>query len=156
MEYDNIIAIVPNIKECGVAYLKTTTKQLEATSLTFPLLLDYLFHVKLVNEDLKESLIVVVKMESLNRQKILKGNNLNPKIADAFNAGQIYETCMKIIEVCKYCCIKIVQYNTYGNSYDGENGGISHEELYKLTGIVGITNQTSRDAALLAWKYAGL
>jgi len=156
IEYDNIIAIVPNIKECGVAYLKTETKQLETTSLAFPMLLDYLFHVKLINEDSEESLIVVVKIDGLNRENILKVNDLNSKIAYVFNAGQIYETGMKIIEMCEDCCIKVVKYNTYENNWDGENGGISCEELYKLTGIVGETNQISRNAALLAWKWAGL
>ena len=61
MKYDNIIAIDPDKDKSGVAFLKPKTRQLEVTNLTFPLLLDYLQHVKGVHDETKESLIVVVE-----------------------------------------------------------------------------------------------
>jgi hypothetical protein len=39
--------------------------------------------------------------------------------------------------------------------WHGEYGKITHEELAYFTGITGRTNQEGRDAALLAWIYAG-
>jgi hypothetical protein len=155
MKYDNIIAIVPNIYQFGVAFLKTSTRQLEVTSLKFPLLLDYLFHVKQINENLKESLIVIVKMEGLNKENISKGNDLNKEIKKVFNAEQIYEAGMKIIEICNDYDIKVIKHQNVSNGTKEKNGRISQEKLHELTGLMGKTNQKAREAALLAWTYAG-
>jgi len=61
MKYDNIIAIDPDVDKSGVAYLKTSTRQLEVSNLEFPLLLDYLQQAKNIREESKESLIVLVE-----------------------------------------------------------------------------------------------
>lgn len=39
---------------------------------------------------------------------------------------------------------------------NGKDGKITHEELASFTGVKERTNQEGRDAALLAWTYAGL
>ena len=40
--------------------------------------------------------------------------------------------------------------------WNSKDGKITHEELAKFTGITQRTNQEGRDAALLAWTFAGL
>ena len=39
--------------------------------------------------------------------------------------------------------------------WKGKDGKITHDELAAFTGIMGRTNQEGRDAALLAWTWAG-
>ena len=87
MKYDNIIAIDPDKEKSGVAFLKPSTRQLEVTNLTFPMLLDYLQHAKKVQGETMESLIVVVEAGWIVRksnfheaqghrvEKIAKGNH---------------------------------------------------------------------------------
>jgi hypothetical protein len=41
------------------------------------------------------------------------------------------------------------------NIWNGKDGKITHEELAAFTGLKGRTNQEERDAALIAWNYAG-
>lgn len=40
--------------------------------------------------------------------------------------------------------------------WKGKDGKITHDELASFTGLMGRTNQDVRDAALLAWAFAGL
>jgi hypothetical protein len=70
-KYDIIIAIDPDVKRSGVGFLKAATRKLEASSLTFPQLLDYLQFVKIEadNEQLlggfnpppKKNIVIVVE-----------------------------------------------------------------------------------------------
>ena len=40
--------------------------------------------------------------------------------------------------------------------WQGKDGKITQQEIASFTGITGRNNQEERDAALLAWVYAGL
>lgn len=131
-KYDNIIAIYPWSDICGVAFLKPSTRQLESASLSIQQLQDYLEFADRVREEANENLIVVVC---------------------------IYKTDEKVkslIDVCNRHEFEIVEYPPLAKIWKGLSGEITHDELYYFTGIMGDTNQLSRNAALMAWSFAGL
>ncbi|KAA6337476.1 hypothetical protein EZS27_014437 [termite gut metagenome] len=157
-KYNNIIAIDPDVEKSGVAYLKTETRQLEVSSLTFPKLLDYLQYAKTMQDENKESLIIVVEAGWLVQSNWHLKNSDNKRIAGAKGnaAGRNHETGRKIVEMCKYYGIEVLEHFPLRKCWKGKDGKITHEELSSFTGLTGKTNQDARDAALLAWCFAGL
>ena len=155
-KYNNIIAVDPDVEKSGVAYLKTSTRQLEVSNLTFPALLDYLQHAKKVRDEENETLIVVVEAGWL----IQSNWHLNPKDTKAVasakgnSTGRNHETGRKIVEMCKHYCIEVLEQYPLKKCWKGKDGKITHEELASFTGLEGRTNQDMRDAALLAWYFA--
>lgn len=158
MKYDNIIAIDPDVEKSGVAYLKPSTRQLEVSTLEFPLLLDYLQRAKSVHEKSKETLIVVVEAGWLTQSNwhLHRGDNLKTASAKGNSAGRNHETGRKIVEMCKHYGIEVLEHFPLRKCWKGKDGKITQEELSSFTGLTGRTNQDARDAALLAWSFANL
>jgi hypothetical protein len=154
---DIIIAIDPDVEKNGVAYLNCENKNLEISTLSFPELLDYLRYVQRCAETTQKHLVVVVEAGYMN-----KGNwHLNPKdtkaaaAAKGNHAGRNHETARKIVEMCKHWQMEVKEVKPLEKCWKGKDRKITHEELAKFTGVMGRTNQEGRDAALLAWVYAG-
>lgn len=158
MKYDNIIAIDPDVEKSGVAYLIRNTKRLSLQSLSFPLLLDYLQGAKRELEKRNESLIVVIEAGWLIQSNWHLKRNDNKHVASAKgnSAGRNHETGRKIVEMCKHYGIEVLPILPLKKCWKGKDGKITQEELAYFTGITGRTNQDARDAALIAWNYAGL
>ena len=156
MKYDNIIGIDPDCDKSGVAWLHVPDRKLEIDNLTFPELISYLQYCKAVSEKTKESYIVVVEAGWLNAKSCF--HRCFGKAAEkvAKNVGANHETGRKIVEMCKYYDINVTIQKPLVKTWKGRDGKITHEELEYFTGIMGRTNQDGRDAALLAWNYAGL
>lgn len=154
-KYQNIIAIDPDVDKSGVAYLKPSTRQLELTNLTFPQLVDYLQQVKSINEEV----IIVVEAGWLNRSHwhTKKNDRRHVAAAKGNSVGRNHEVGRKIIEMCNHYELEVVEQRPLRKTWlQNKEGKISHEELKYFTGIKGRTNQETRDAALIAWNYAGL
>lgn len=154
---DIIIAIDPDVEKNGVAYLNCENKNLEISTLSFPELLDYLRYVQRCAETTQKHLVVVVEAGYMN-----KGNwHLNPKdtkaaaAAKGNHAGRNHETARKIVEMCKHWQMEVKEVKSLEKCWKGKDRKITHEELARFTGVMGRTNQEGRDAALLAWVYAG-
>lgn len=154
---DIIIAIDPDVEKNGVAYLNCENKNLEISTLSFPELLDYLRYIQRCAETTQKHLVVVVEAGYMN-----KGNwHLNPKdtkaaaAAKGNHAGRNHETARKIVEMCKHWQMEVKEVKPLEKCWKGKDRKITHEELAKFTGVMGRTNQEGRDAALLAWVYAG-
>lgn len=154
---DIIIAIDPDVEKNGVAYLNCENKNLEISTLSFPELLDYLRYVQRRAETTQKHLVVVVEAGYMN-----KGNwHLNPKdtkvaaAAKGNHAGRNHETARKIVEMCKHWQMEVKEVKPLEKCWKGKDRKITHEELARFTGVMGRTNQEGRDAALLAWVYAG-
>ena len=155
---DIIIAIDPDVEKNGVAYLNCENKNLEISTLSFPELLDYLRYVQRCAETTQKHLVVVVEAGYMN-----KGNwHLNPKdtkaaaAAKGNHAGRNHETARKIVEMCKHWQMEVKEVKPLEKCWKGKDRKITHEELARFTGVMGRTNQEGRDAALLAWVYAGI
>ena len=155
-EYQYIIAIDPDVTKSGVAELNTQHRLLEVTSLTFPQLLDYLQYRKKLSETAKTSLIVIVEAGWLNAKSNFHGQSGNKAQRIAKNVGANHQTGKHIVEYCRHIGIEVVEQRPLAKTWRGRDKKITHDELAYFTGITGKTNQEERDAALLAWHYAGL
>lgn len=156
MRHDNVIGIDPDAEKSGVAFLEVKTRKLEVANLTFPDLLDYLQFSKEQGEKTGQSLIVVVEagwMVGKSNYHPFQGHRAE-KIAK--DVGRNHETGRKIAEMCRHWGIEVLEHHPLRKMWKGKDGKITHEELVYFTGLIGRTNQESRDAALLAWEYAGL
>lgn len=155
-KYDNIIAIDPDKDKSGVAYLKPSTRQLELSNLAFPDLLDYLQFCKGKSAETGESLIVVVEAGWLHRKSNFHEAQGHRAEKIAKDVGANHETGRKILEMCQHYGIESLAHIPLVKCWRGKDRKITHEELASFTGIMGRTNQETRDAALLAWSFANL
>lgn len=160
MKYDYIIAIDPDTEKSGFCYLKMKEHKIEARSVSFPELMDYLHGLKQKNIPGNVSLIVIVEAGWLNKKSNFGGykrsgtKSAGERIAK--NVGANHETGKKIIEMCRHYGIPVEEKRPLKKIWKGPDGKITQEELAYFTGIDGRMGQDTRDAILLAWDYAGL
>jgi hypothetical protein len=153
-----LIGIDPDVDKNGVAYLDCHTRQLEVCTLLFPDLLDYLQWVKRKAEQSGADLTVVVEAGwlNVNNWHLTQGASRAKAASIGNRTGRNHETGRKIVEMCRHWNMKVDEVKPLKKCWKGRDGKITHEELCKFTGLMGHTNQEGRDAALLAWVYAGL
>lgn len=157
-KYDSIISIDPDVSRSGVAYLNPLTRKLEVSNLTFPQVIDFIKSEsnKASANDL--SLIVVVEASWLiqGNWHLQQWERKQRAASKGYDVGRNHETGKKIVEMCQYLGIEVLEHYPLRKCWKGKDGKITHEELASFTGLVGRTNQDARDAALLAWIFAGL
>lgn len=155
-KFDNVIGIDPDKVKSGVACLKPSTRQMELSNFSFPMLLEYLQYAKRKSEELNESLVVVVEAGWMNAKSCFHAAQGKQAEKIAKDVGANHETGRKIIEMCEHYGINVVAKAPLAKCWKGKDKKITNEELASFTGIMGRTNQDARDAALLAWTFAGL
>lgn len=155
-QYDNIIAIDPDVSRSGVALLKPATGLLEVSNLTFPQVIDYLQQANRNNG--AETLIVLVEASWLiqGNWHLSSWERRQRAASKGYDVGRNHETGRKIAEMCRHLGIEVLEHVPLRKCWRGKDGKITHEELVSFTGIKGRTNQDARDAALLAWVFSGL
>jgi hypothetical protein len=154
---DCIIAIDPDVDKSGVAELRTGNRLLGATSLTFPQLLEYLQFVKreiITAQGLTVTVVVEAGWLNAISNYHTKADRKGQRIAR--NVGSNQQVGKIIVEMCRHYEIPVETIKPLKKMWKGKDGKITHEELAVFTGITGQTNQEERDAALIAWVYAGL
>lgn len=156
MKQKNIIAIDPDVKKSGVAFLEIATRKLEITNLNFPQLLDYIEHVIKQSQETKLPFIVIVEAGWHNAKSNFHGGKGAAAQRIAKNVGANHQIGKTIIEWCNHKGIEVIEQRPLRKIWKGQGGKITHQELSSFTNIIGRTNQDARDAALLAWNYAGL
>ena len=158
-----VIGIDPDVDKSGVAFLECSTRKLEITTLSFPDLLDYLQWVKKQAGTNPQSVRVIIEAGWLNQSNwhLTARDTRAACAAKGNHAGRNHETGRKIAEMCDhwqipYELVKPLALKVRGfHLWKGKDGKITQEELAAFTGIRGRTNQEGRDAALLAWTWAG-
>lgn len=152
--YHTIIAIDPDVDKSGVATLDVKGKNLVMDSLKFPKLIDLL---RWINKDkIHFPFIVVVEagwLNSISNYHTAAGRR-GQRIAK--NVGANHQVGKMIVEVCEHYGIPVTTIKPLKKIWKGKDGKITQEEIAMFTGISGRNNQEERDAALLAWVYAGL
>jgi hypothetical protein len=155
-KYDTIIAIDPDVDKSGVAELSPLHRLLEVTSLSFPQLIDYLQTRKELSETAKTSLLVVVEagwLNAISNYHTAAGRR-GQRIAK--NVGANHQVGKMIVEMCEHNAIPVTTVKPLKKMWKGKDGKITQAEITSFTGITGRNNQEERDAALIAWVYAGL
>lgn len=152
-----IVGIDPDVEKSGVAYLDCKSRKLEITSLSFPQLLDYLQYIKrqaVINSTIYK---IVIEAGWLNKSNwhVKQYDKASIIAAKGNSTGRNHETGRKIEEMCRYWGMPVELIKPLRKMWKGKDGKITQEELAYFTGITGRTSQDGRDAALLAWNYAG-
>ena len=157
-KYDVVIGIDPDVDKSGVAFLMVEARIIEVVSLTFADLLDYLRETRDTLTKEGRFFVVVVEAGWLNKAHwhVGRGGSAARSAAIGNHTGRNHEVGRKTVEMCRHYGIEVVEQPPLRKMWKGKDGKITHEELQIFTGIIGKTNQETRDAALLAWEYAGL
>lgn len=156
-KYDYIIGIDPDCEKSGVAVLSTNyTRRIELYSMPFPALLDYLKERK--DFKVQFSHLIVVEAGWLNESNWHVARRDSPAMAAAKGnaVGRNHETGRKIVEMCKHYGLNYIEQRPLRKCWSGKDGKITHAEVSQfIVGFPSKSNQETRDAALLAWNWAG-
>ena len=154
----HIVAIDPDVDKSGVAFLHLPSRELRCEARSFPELIDDLHATKQATDALGESLTVVVEAGWLNRSNwhVQAGDSRRKAAAIGRAAGRNHEVGRKIVEMARHMGIEVVEQRPLQKCWRGPDGKITAAELAQFTGYTARTSQDMRDAALLAWVYAGL
>lgn len=156
---DLIIAIDPDVERSGVAELEVRTRKLEVSTLTFPALMDYLQFMKQRVELDNETLCVVVEAGWMNASNwhTASVKSIAAAAKTGQNTGRNHETARKIAEMSRHYGLTTEEVKPLKKCWRGTGGKITQEELEYMTGKLDRrVSQDARDAALLAWWFAGL
>lgn len=156
---DRIIGIDPDCDKSGITELHVKSKFVNITTLSFPLLVDYLRTMKEEFVDRQgESVVVVVEAGWMNESN-WHATHSTPAAAAKIgqNTGRNHEVARKIAEMAKHIGLEVDEVKPLRKCWKGKEGKITQEELSKIVGgIDKRLNQDARDSCLLAWLYAGL
>lgn len=161
---ERIIGIDPDVDKSGVAELHTPTGRLEATTLCFPDLMDYLQHIKANFSDKGEKVLVIVEAGWMNATNWHTGRvrSIAAAAKTGQNTGRNHEVARKIAEMSRHYGLETQEVKPLRKCWKGADGKITHAELESLleasgiTPLTGRTNQELRDAVLLAVFHSGI
>lgn len=154
-----LIAIDPDVDRSGVVVLHVKGKVIQACSLGFPELMEYLSL-----QQGRDDTLVVVEAGWLNPSHWHLTAKDSPRIAAAKGnaAGRNHETGRKIVEMARHYGLAVKEAKPLRKCWRGKDGKITHDELalqLSRRGIAGLgktSNQDTRDAAWLAVVYSNL
>ena len=164
MKAERIITIDPDVDKSGVAELHVPTRRIEATTLSFADLMDYLQHVKANFADKGESVLVIVEAGWMNASNWHTGRmrSIAAAAKTGQNTGRNHEVARKIAEMSRHYGLETLEVKPLKKCWEGTGGKITHGELCQLMEAGGVapmltrTNQEVRDAVLLSLVYSGI
>lgn len=157
MKCDIVIGIDPDIDKSGVAYLNVNNRTLEVSTLSFAQVVEYFNHV-VEQKKAGQSVIVVVEASWMMKSNwhLKFGSRKEYAAATGYKVGQNHQTGKLLCEMARAIGLEVLEHAPLRKCWKGKDGKITADELQQITGLIGRTNQESRDAALLAWCYANL
>ena len=149
MRNNIIIAIDPDADKSGVAMLNRTTREVDGRTMTFTEILEM---VAVTPKDVK----ILIEAGYLNQSNWHITTAMTARKAAALGqaVGRNHETARKLVEVCRFYGHDVEEVRPLRKIWKG--GKISHDEMAQFIDLPARTNQEVRDAALIAWNYAGL
>jgi hypothetical protein len=153
---DIIIGIDPDVNKSGVARLEGN--RVELSSLSFPMLIDFLMRLKgaELNGGPRAVIVVEASWKISHNWHAHRGDTKGTIARKGNDAGRCHEVGRKIVECARYYGLEVVEKLPLKKIWKGKDGKITHEEIKAFMPIGRRSNQEERDAALLAWDYAGL
>lgn len=163
-KYDRYIAIDPDVDKSGVAEFNPSTKRMEATTLCFADLMDYLQHVRQNFAGKGEKVAVIVEAGWMNATNWHTGRvrSIAAAAKTGQNTGRNHETARKIAEMSRHYGLETIEVKPLRKCWKGRDGKITHDELNGMLEASGVapmlmrTNQEVRDAVLLSLVYSGI
>jgi hypothetical protein len=150
---DIIIGIDPDVKKSGVGVVSRERKGVEVFSRSFPELLEYL---KMAATHTDVVVVVEASWKISHNWHAHRGDSKGTVARKGNDAGRCHEVGRKIVECARYYGLEVVEKLPLKKIWKGKDGKITHEEISAFMAIGKRSNQEERDAALLAWDYAGL
>lgn len=148
-----IIGIDPDVKKSGVGVVSRERKDVEVFSRSFPELLEYL---KMAATHTSVVVVVEASWKISTNWHTGRGDSIRTAARKGKDAGRCHEVGRKIVECAQFYGLEVVEKLPLKKIWKGKDGKITDEEIKAFMPIQGRTNQEERDAALLAWDYAGL
>ena len=128
---------------------------MEITTLPFYKLVKFIEWQHELSLSNNQSLVVVVEAGWLNAKSNFHGQIGQRAQRIAKNVGSNHQTGKHIVEMCEGIGVDVELQKPLIKRWKGAGGKITHEEISYFTGITTKTSQDGRDAALIAWNYAG-
>ena len=163
-KYDRYIAIDPDVDKSGVAEFNIPARRMEAATLCFADLMDYLQHIRRNFADKGEKVLVIVEAGWMNASNWHTGRvrSIAAAAKTGQNTGRNHEVARKIAEMSRHYGIETKEVKPLRKCWKGKDGKITHAELESLleasgiTPLTGRTNQELRDAVLLSVFHSGI
>ena len=156
---DIIIAVDPDIERNGLAVLKTAAHRVSVFALPFAECLErILLLVKAANDE-GQSVRVIVEAGWLNSANwhFQRTDTRQKCVAIGRSVGMNHECGILLCEMLRYNGIEPMEYKPLEKHWQGIGRKITQGEITQFIPYLPTrTNQEERDAALIAWVYAGL
>lgn len=155
-KYDYIIGIDPDSDKSGVATLRTSDKHIEVKTDEFPKLVQYLSFLKTMSET--SSVVVLVEASWLISHNWHANKWQSHSVAAEIGnkTGRNHQTGILIVQMAKYFGLEVQEIRPLKKCWRGTDGKISNDEIsYFIPGFPKRSNPEQRDAALIAWNFAG-
>lgn len=157
-KYDIIIGIDPDVDKNGICYLDTRTREIRTFKLPFSaFIFNWIKELEQDNRFLESSKCFVIeggwKITTNWHVTRRQSAHLAARIGEM--AGRNHQSGILLEEVIKHMGYDVDVILPLKKCWKGKDGKITREELAFFTGYNERTNQEERDAALLAWVYAG-
>jgi len=154
---DYIIGIDPDVSKSGVAQLRVAGREVEAFSISFPELLDYLQRMADFQHRTGMKVTIVVEASWLisTNWHTQRGESVRTAARKGKDAGRCHEVGRKIVECARHYGLEVKEQLPLKKIWKGKDGKITHEEISAFIRMGTRSNQETRDAALLAWNEAG-
>lgn len=151
-----IIGIDPDIDKNGVCFLDPKEKKVNATTASFSSLMAFFANQAKCKEI--ETIVVVEAswMHNKTNWHLSARDSRSIIAAKGYSVGQNHQTGKLICEMARAYGLKVVEHIPLVKCWKGKDRKITDAEIKAFMPIQGRTNQESRDAALLAWTFAGL
>lgn len=159
MKADIVIGIDPDATLNGVARLDIADRKVWATTLSFPLTLDYIMSVKREAQSKGLSLLVVIEASwvTATNWHTHRADNARLAARKGYDVGRCHETGKKLAEMLDHLDITVKEQTPLKKIWRGPDGKITHDELTSFVKWARKrSNQEERDAVLLAWNESGL
>lgn len=154
-----LIGIDPDVDRSGVARLDMEGEaRLSLSSLTFPELLSFLASLRDETARTGAHCRVVVEAGWLNKGNwhVRWHDTTGLACAKGYQVGRNHEAGRKIAELARGLGFQVDEVRPLRKLWKGRDGKITADELRYFTGYSKRSTQDARDAALLAWRQAGL
>ena len=155
---DIIIGIDPDVNKSGVGVVSGNGKEVQVDSMVFPELLQFLQGEAYTASvtGVKKVVVVEASWKISTNWHTGRGDSIRTAARKGKDAGRCHEVGRKIVECAQYYGLEVVERLPLKKIWKGKDGKITDAEIKAFMPIQGRTNQEERDAALLAWDYAGL
>lgn len=158
-KYDIIVGIDPDVDKSGYAVLNCGERAVKTIdALGFFQLQAYLTALadRARHKDVSMVVVVEASWAISSNWHLTQGERKQKVAAKGYDVGRNHQVGKLIVEMCKVNGIPVVEHIPLRKCWSGKDRKITHEELIQFCPVdKNRTNQEMRDAALLAWSFAG-